>query len=247
MALYGYARVSTPKQSIESQIRNIRSAFPQIDPKNIFVDIWTGTNTNRKDWKRLINKVVPGDLIAIDSVSRMSRNADEGFLNYQELFHRGIILVFLKEPHINTEVYRKALQKQIALTGTKVDLILEGVNAYLMELAREQIRLAFEVSEKEVLDLQQRTREGLITAKSNGKTIGRKPSVTIESKKAKNAKKIIAKHSMDFGGTLTDKEIILLAGVCRNSYYKYKRELRLAELEKVVAQADADTTPGVDH
>ena len=49
---------------------------------------------------------------------------------------------------------------------------MEGVNRYLMELAKEQIRLAFEQAQKEVDDLRQRTVEGMLTAKKNGKQIG---------------------------------------------------------------------------
>ena len=63
--------------------------------------------------------------------------------------------MFLKEPHINTDTFKRALESNIALTGTNVDYILEGVNKYLMALAKEQIRLAFEQAEKEVSDLQE--------------------------------------------------------------------------------------------
>ena len=60
----------------------------------------------------------------------------------------------------------------IPTTGTNIDCILEGINKYLLSLAKEQIRLAFEQSEKEVQDLRQRTKEGLQTARLNGKQIG---------------------------------------------------------------------------
>ena len=60
------------------------------------------------------------------------------------------------------------------MSGTNVDFTLEGVNKYLMSLAKEQIRLAFEQSEKEVQDLHQRTKEGIETARLNGKQIGQK-------------------------------------------------------------------------
>lgn len=40
------------------------------------------------------------------------------------------------------------------------------------------------------------------------------------------AKELILKHSRDFGGTLTDKEVMLLAKVSRNTYYKYKSDLK---------------------
>ena len=40
------------------------------------------------------------------------------------------------------------------------------------------------------------------------------------------AKEIIMKHSKDFNGSLADEDVITLAKISRNSYYKYKRELR---------------------
>ena len=55
------------------------------------------------------------------------------------------------------KLYKKALQNNVSMTGTNVDYILEGVNEYLMALAKEQIKLAFEQSEKETEDLHQRT------------------------------------------------------------------------------------------
>lgn len=102
----------------------------------------------------------------------MSRNADEGFKLYKELFNKGIDLVFIKEPHINTTTYKSARCNQIKLTDTIVDSILEGINKYLLALAEQQIRLAFEQSEKEVKDLKQRTKEGIEIASLHGKQIG---------------------------------------------------------------------------
>lgn len=71
----------------------------------------------------------------------MSRDAEEGFTAYEELYHRGIDLVFLKEPHINTSVYKKAMESGIEMTGTTVDYILEGGNKYMLALAKEQIKI----------------------------------------------------------------------------------------------------------
>ena len=223
MAIYGYCRISTHKQSIERQIRNIRSKHPKAI---IFQEVYTGTKTDgRKKWEQLLRIVKPGDTIVFDSVSRMSRNAAEGFATYQELFDDGIELEFLKEPHINTAVYKKALNNHIAMTGTKTDIILKAVNEYLMELAKEQIIIAFEQAEKEVTDLHQRTREGIETARLEGKQIGQRPGAKLTTKKSIAAKADIEKYSKDFNGTLTDAECMRMIGIARNTYYKYKKEL----------------------
>ena len=222
--IYGYCRVSTQSQNIERQVRNILAVFPDAE---IIREVYTGTTFQGRDkLEKLLKKVRRDDTIVFDSVSRMSRSAEEGFSLYQALFNKGVHLVFLKEPHINTDTYRKALAAKVELTGDKVDYILVGVNRYLMELAKEQIRIAFEQSQKEVDDLRQRTREGMETAKMNGKQIGQRPGSKLHVKKSDAAKKAIQIYSKDFGGSLSDKDVMKLAGISPNTYYKYKAELR---------------------
>ena len=224
MKLYGYCRISTRKQNIERQVRNILAVFPDAI---IIREIYTGTKfQGRKELEKLLKIVRTGDTIVFDSVSRMSRNAEEGFQLYEELFRKGINLIFLKEPHINTDTYKKAMGNQLNMTGDAVDLILEGINRYLLELAKSQIRLAFEQAEKEVADLRQRTKEGIETARLNGKQIGQLPGRTYETKKSKAAKRIIVKHNKDFGGSLNDIETMKQAGISKKTFYKYKNELK---------------------
>lgn len=225
MCVYGYCRISRAKQSIERQIRNILEVFPKAV---IIQEVFTRTSLNRKEWLKLFNKVKEGDTIVFDSVSRMSGNAEEGFAAYEELYNRGVNLVFLKEPHINTDTYKKAIENNIEMTGSNIDYILEGVNKYLMSLAKEQIRLAFEQSQKEVDDLHQRTKEGIETARLNGKQIGQPKGAKLTTKKSLEAKAIIEKHSKSFNGSLSDEECMKLAAISRNSFYKYKAELKAA-------------------
>jgi len=220
----GYCRVSNKSQSIERQVRNIVASYPDA---HIVKEVYTGTKLQgRKEIEKIIKTIKSGDTLIFDSVSRMSRNADEGFQLYGQLFNAGINLIFLKEPHINTETYRNAIQNQISMTGGMVDSILKGINEYLMLLAKEQIRIAFDQAEKEVMDLRQRTREGMITAKLNGKQIGQPAGAKLVTKKSIEAKEIIKKHNKSFGGSLTDAETIKQAGISRKTFYKYKSELR---------------------
>lgn len=224
---YGYCRISTPQQSIDRQVRNIKAAFPSAV---MVQEVYTGTTTARPKWEQLRRKLQAGDTVIFDSVSRMSRNASEGAELYEELYSEGINLCFLKEPHINTSVYREATKQRLDLTGNYIaDEYLQATNRVLMYLARQQVILAFDQAEKEVQDLRQRTREGIETARLNGKQIGAVEGKTLTTKKSIKAKEIIRQHCKTFGGTLTDSETQKLCGIAHNSYYKYKREL-LAEI-----------------
>lgn len=60
MNTYGYARISTAKQSIERQIRNIKQAYPAAV---ILQEAYTGMKLDRKEWGRLVSKIKAGDTI----------------------------------------------------------------------------------------------------------------------------------------------------------------------------------------
>ncbi len=224
MSTYGYCRISKPQQSIDRQIRNIKSEYPDAI---ILQEAYTGRKMDRPEWKKLYDKVRAGDIIVFDSVSRMSRLADEGVQIYFDLYEKSIQLVFLKEKYINTATYQENLKDKIELQGTDEDEIFKGLNNYFRKLAERQIRIAFEQAEKEVEDLHQRTREGIETARLNGKQIGQRPGIKLNIKKAGPAKEIILEHSKSFGGSLSDEECMKLIGkIARNTYYKYKREIK---------------------
>ena len=107
--IYGYCRISTKKQSIDRQIRNIENIYPKAI---IIKEAYTGTKIEgRTEFNKLLNRVKEGDTIVFDSVSRMSRNAEEGFELYKELFNKGVNLVFLKEQYINTDTYKETLNE----------------------------------------------------------------------------------------------------------------------------------------
>lgn len=234
---YGYARISTRQQSIERQVRNIKVAYPDA---HVEEEAYTGTKIDRPKFDNLLKNLKAGDTLVFDSVSRMSRNAEDGYKLYQELYNMGVELVFLKEPYINTATYRSSMKQQEDAaqaaaqankcsdedTAAFVGGLMTLLNNYINSLTRKQIKQAFEQAQKEVDDLHERTREGIQTARLNGKQIGGKTGAKLNVKKAAPAKAIILKHSKAFGGTLDDAECMKLAGLARNTYYKYKRELK---------------------
>lgn len=229
--VYGYCRISTDKQSIERQVRNILALCP--DAK-IYKEIYTGTKVQGRDeLKKILKKIQQGDTIVFDSVSRMSRNADEGIKLYFELYDKGVELVFIKERHIDTAAYKQALDSagiKIDSDGTAeselVSDITKAINKFMRTKAADDIRKAFDQAQKEVDDLHERTKEGIETARLNGKRIGTQTGDTWETKKAAAAKEVIKKHNKDFGGNLTNEETWTLAGISKMSFYKYKKELQ---------------------
>ena len=244
--IYGYCRISTPKQNIERQIRNILREFPSA---KIIQETFSGSKfQGRRELEKLIRNIHAGDTIIFDSVSRMSRNAEEGFALYEQLYNQGVNLVFLKEPHINTDTYRKILQeKKISLnqisgdeaTDKLMQSIINALNDYILTLAKRQIQLAFIQSQKEIDDLHQRTQEGIETARRNGKQIGQQKGRVLHIRKKSPIQQLILKYSKNFNGSNSDREVIAIINsspnpdarsqrlhVSLNTYYKYKAELR---------------------
>ena len=221
-----YCRVSTQHQKLARQITNITAVYPTA---TIIKEFYTGTKQDRPNWNKLISQIKKEDTIVFDSVSRMSRNAEEGFKDYQMLYQMGIHLIFLNEPLINTSVFdptkNNLLNINIETGNAAVDDFFKGnikvINDFLMALAEQQIKAAFEQSEKEVTDLHSRISQGIREAKKNGVKIGLTKGTSLTTKKSLDCKAIILKHSKDFGGSLEDPEVIKLCGCSRNSYYKY--------------------------
>lgn len=242
--IYGYCRISTQNQSLERQERNIREKYPNAV---IYKEVFTGRKLERPTWTMLYKKIKPGDTIVFDEVSRMSRDADEGFELYQELYDKGINLVFLKEPYINTEIYSEQVTRKSEIQDTDdeaINEILKGVRNGLLIIVKRQFKQAFVEAQKEVDFLRQRTREGMATAALHGKQIGSVKGSVYKIKNKEPICEIIRKKSKSFEGNNTDAEVIAIINsskytdahgvekmyhISNNTYYKYKKEMVMAE------------------
>lgn len=226
----GYVRVSTKQQKTQRQIDNIKSFDSNAI---IYEEKQSGKDIeNRTEFKKLLGKVKQGDTIIFDEVSRMSRNADEGYNLYMELMNKGITLVFLKERHIDTDEYKRRTEKHLARvtsSNAKVDKLINGILDLVAEFEQENlkdnIRLAFEQAQKERELLIKRVTEGKEKSEVHqGRPLG---STNVNTEKANRIKKVIKEQSKDFEGKFSDAKIMreYLNGVARNTYYKYKKEL----------------------
>ena len=209
--IYGYVRVSTVNQKTQRQIDNIKSYNSDAiirEEKQSGKDI-----ENRTVFKKLLSDVRSGDTIIFDEVSRMSRNAAEGYELYMNLMEHGINLIFLKEHHIDTDEYKRRTENHIQKIESQNDNISKLINGILdlvaefeKENLKDNIRLAFEQAEHERLFLIKRVTEGKDKSeKHQGRPIG---STNQKTDKADHIKKIIREQSKDFEGKFSDAKIM---------------------------------------
>ena len=243
MAIYGYARISTKQQNLDRQITNIKSIYPDAI---IYSEEYTGTKLDRPEWQKLYKRLMEGDTVVFDEVSRMSRSAEDGFKLYKDLYNKQINLVFIKDPSINTEAYKKAMHKampELTKTGDEatdnlIEAIFKALNDFMLNKVEQDILSAFSVAQKEVDYLHKRTRDGLKEARKKGKQIGQKKGAKLETKKAKKAKEEM-RRVKDYT-KIKDSDLMKIVGLSRNTFYKYKRELKEEKNREIELEAESE-------
>ncbi len=145
----GYVRCSTIEQNEARQIKMMQEQKAE----KVFTDKASGKNVDRKAFKEMMSFVRAGDIVIVESISRIARNTRDLLSIISELTEKGVEFVSLKESIDTTTP-----QGRFMLT----------VFGALAELERENIL--------------ERQREGIEIAKSEGKYKGRKPVEVDEDK-----------------------------------------------------------------
>ena len=151
--IYGYIRVSTREQNEDRQL--IALCEMAVPEKNIFMDKQSGKDFNRPQYKKLVKKLKPGDLLYIKSIDRLGRNYGEILEQWRILTkEKGIDIVVLDMPLLDT-------RRGKDLMGTFLSDIVLQVLSFVAENERTNIR--------------QRQAEGIAAAKAKGIRFGRPP------------------------------------------------------------------------
>ena len=151
--IYGYIRVSTREQNEDRQLVALREM--SVPEKNIFMDKQSGKDFNRPQYKKLVKKLKPGDLLYIKSIDRLGRNYEEIQNQWRVLTkEKGIDIVVLDMPLLDT-------RRGKDLMGTFLSDIVLQVLSFVAENERSNIR--------------QRQAEGIAAAKAKGIRFGRPP------------------------------------------------------------------------
>src|SRR3982751_1807684 len=149
---FAYLRVSTPGQTTDNQLQEIRAAGFTIEPHRVVTDTVSGSlaTARRRGFARLLDRLEPGDVLVVTKLDRLGRNAMDVGSTVARLAGIGV------------RVHCLALGG-VDLTSSTGKLTMNVLNA---------------VSEFERDLLVERTQAGLIRAKADGKTLGRPPTLT---------------------------------------------------------------------
>jgi DNA invertase Pin-like site-specific DNA recombinase len=149
--IYGYVRVSTKDQNEDRQMVAMEE-FP-VSQGNIYLDKQSGKDFNRPQYKRLLRKLKPDDVLIVKSIDRLGRNYDEIIEQWRIITkEKGAAIVVLDMPLLDTRQGRD-------LTGTLIADIVLQLLSYVAQTERENIR--------------QRQAEGIAAAKMRGVRFGR--------------------------------------------------------------------------
>ena len=148
---YGYIRVSTKEQNEGRQIDALRNY--NIPEKQIFMDKQSGKNFDRPQYKKLVKKLKPGDLLYVLSIDRLGRNYEEIQEQWRVLTKEKLIdICVIDMPLLDT-------RRDKNLMGTFIaDLVLQ-ILSFVAQNERENIR--------------KRQAEGIAAAKARGVRFGR--------------------------------------------------------------------------
>lgn len=149
--IYGYVRVSTKEQNEDRQLIALHDVG--VMQKNIYMDKQSGKDFNRPQYKKLLKKIKPGDLLYIKSIDRLGRN-------YEEIQNQWRILT----KDIGADVY--VIDMPLLDTRTCKDLM----GTFIADLVLQILSFVAQ-NEREVI--RKRQAEGISAAKAKGVHMGR--------------------------------------------------------------------------
>ncbi len=194
---YGYIRVSSADQNEDRQLLAMREA--KVPEDRIFLDKQSGKDFNRTNYKRLVKKLKPGDLLCIKSIDRLGRNYEEIQDQWRYLTReKGVDIAVLDMPLLDT-------RRGKDLMGT-----------FLSDIALQVLSF---VAENERINIRQRQAEGIAAAKKRGVRFGR-PNV----QPPEDFPAIVAEWE---AGRLGFRDALERTGLAEATFYRRLREYRL--------------------
>lgn len=182
--IVSYMRISTKEERGKQKFTRQEQAIKrwqkennvEISDRRIYKDDASGKNFDRPAWKELESDIQPGDTIVFKEVSRFTRQRDEGFKKYMNLMSKGIRLIFLDNPTLNTEYIENM---QCTADKMKQENIIGGMT--LEFVIRLLLVTELDRVEKEREIIVKRIRDGIESStKKSGRKQGQLDKMTDE-------------------------------------------------------------------
>ena len=173
---FGYLRISTKEERRKQKFTRPEHAIKrwckendtEIPERRMYRDDASGKSFNRASWKELEQDVQAGDTIVFKDICRFTRERDNGYKKYMELLNRGIELIFLDNPTLNTACI-KAMQQ--SADRMKEENIIGGMT--LEFVIRLLLVTELDKAEKERETTVRRIRDGIAASdKKSGRKVG---------------------------------------------------------------------------
>lgn len=191
---YGYARVSAKDQNLDRQMDAL-AAFG-IEESKVFADKASGRDFDRPEYRKMLERIEPGDVVVVKSIDRFGRNYDEIIEEWRRITRdAGCSIVVLDMPLLDTREDR-------GVTGRLISDIVLQLLSYVAQKEREFIH--------------QRQAEGIAAAQERGVRFGRPP-------KRRPKAYEVAKRAF-LGGAITKKEAAARMRVSPTTFEKWLRE-----------------------
>ena len=200
--IYGYVRVSSTDQNEDRQL--IALSEKNIPRRNIYIDKQSGKDFERPQYKRLIKRLKPGDLLYILSIDRLGRNYEEIQRQWRILTKDiGIDICVIDMPLLDTRNGKDLMGTFIA------DLVLQ-ILSFVAQSERENIK--------------KRQAEGIAAAKAKGVKFGR-PEKSVPD----DFPRLIREWEKN---KLSISELLERCNMSEATFYRRLREYRLINKKK---------------
>lgn len=200
---YGYVRVSSRDQNEARQM--IAMEERGVEPKRIYMDKQSGKDFNRPQYRKLLRKLHPGDVLIVKSIDRLGRNYDEILEQWRHIIkNKGCDIVVLDMPLLDT-----TKQDAGGLMGKVIADIVLQLLSYVAQTEREFIR--------------QRQAEGIAAYRAAGHRWGRPPIHRGED--------YLECYQLWRDGQLSGTQAGKRLGMHRTTFLKYAREDEVREIK----------------
>jgi len=193
---YGYVRVSSRDQNEARQM--IAMEERGVDSERVYIDKQSGKDFNRPQYRKLLRKLRPGDVMIVKSIDRLGRNYDEILEQWRHIIKdKGCDIIVLDMPLLDT-----TKQNAGGLMGKVIADIVLQLLSYVAQTEREFIK--------------QRQAEGIAAYRATGKPWGRPPIQRSED--------YLECYRLWRDGLLSGTQAGKRLGMHRTTFLRYARE-----------------------